>query len=244
MNDTRRVMLLIDADNVSGDVITGRAAHARRVRRHPCGARTAMPKWPSSTRPFKRLGSHSQPVDRREQHRHRARGRRAGRGDSRAPDIAVLVSSDSDFAPLVLRLREKDAASAHRPAGKTGEETTTVYDSSRTAAPGGKGARCAGAGRAQARSARTAYRRARRRRESPPLPDDVLASRRIARVALRRRVKPAAEALRAVQLLAAAPAACCSGSTRLFALSRADPARSVPQAARGEIPGWRCALPC
>jgi uncharacterized LabA/DUF88 family protein len=34
------------------------------------------------------------------------------------PDIAVLVSSDSDFAPLVIRLRERAAASADRPAGQ------------------------------------------------------------------------------------------------------------------------------
>ena len=46
------------------------------------------------------------------------------------PDIVVLVSSDSDFAPLVIRLREKGCrVCGIGQQGKTGEETVAVYDS-------------------------------------------------------------------------------------------------------------------
>ena len=45
------------------------------------------------------------------------------------PDIVVLVSSDSDFAPLVLRLREKGCrVCGIGQEGKTGEETRQPYD--------------------------------------------------------------------------------------------------------------------
>jgi len=45
------------------------------------------------------------------------------------PDVAVLVSSDSDFAPLVIRLREKGChVCGIGQQGKTGEETMAVYD--------------------------------------------------------------------------------------------------------------------
>jgi len=46
------------------------------------------------------------------------------------PDVVVLVSSDSDFAPLVVRLREKGCrVCGIGQQGKTGEETVGVYDS-------------------------------------------------------------------------------------------------------------------
>jgi hypothetical protein len=45
------------------------------------------------------------------------------------PDVVVLVSSDSDFAPLVIRLREKGCrVLGIGQEGKTGEEATQVYD--------------------------------------------------------------------------------------------------------------------
>ena len=45
------------------------------------------------------------------------------------PDVVVLVSSDSDFAPLVIRLREKGCrVCGLGQQGKTGEETVAVYD--------------------------------------------------------------------------------------------------------------------
>jgi hypothetical protein len=45
------------------------------------------------------------------------------------PDVVVLVSSDSDFAPLVIRLREKGCrVCGIGQQGKTGDETVAVYD--------------------------------------------------------------------------------------------------------------------
>jgi len=45
------------------------------------------------------------------------------------PDVVVLVSSDSDFAPLVGRLREKGCrVCGIGQRGKTGDETVAVYD--------------------------------------------------------------------------------------------------------------------
>jgi uncharacterized protein (TIGR00288 family) len=45
------------------------------------------------------------------------------------PEVVVLVSSDSDFAPLVIRLREKGCrVLGIGQEGKTGEEATQVYD--------------------------------------------------------------------------------------------------------------------
>ncbi|MFG6433841.1 NYN domain-containing protein [Roseateles sp. LYH14W] len=48
---------------------------------------------------------------------------------SEKPDVIVLVSSDSDFAPLVLRLREKGAwLRGFGQHGKTGEGVIQIYD--------------------------------------------------------------------------------------------------------------------
>jgi len=45
------------------------------------------------------------------------------------PDVVVLVSSDSDFAPLVIRLREKGCrVCGIGQQGKTGDETIGIYD--------------------------------------------------------------------------------------------------------------------
>ena len=63
-----------------------------------------------------------------------------GRGDPSAalladlvlaerPDVVVIASSDSDFAPLVHRLREKGCVvRGIGQLGKTGDETQDVYD--------------------------------------------------------------------------------------------------------------------
>ena len=48
---------------------------------------------------------------------------------SEKPDVIVLVSSDSDFAPLVLRLREKGAwLRGFGQHGKTGDGVIAIYD--------------------------------------------------------------------------------------------------------------------
>jgi hypothetical protein len=48
---------------------------------------------------------------------------------AQAPDVMVIVASDSDFAPLVIHLRERGCrVEGIGQAGKTGVETPRVYD--------------------------------------------------------------------------------------------------------------------
>jgi uncharacterized protein (TIGR00288 family) len=133
MNNTRRVMLLIDADNVSADVIEQAlqrtmAEHgAIHVRRAYCNAEAAVKHQALfkrlSVRPMVNLSAGKNSTD------------IALAVDAldlviaERPEVVVLVSSDSDFAPLVIRLREKGCrVCGIGQLGKTGEETTSVYD--------------------------------------------------------------------------------------------------------------------
>lgn len=128
-----RVMLLIDADNVSADVIEQAvtlliAEHgALHVRRAYCTAESAV----QNQALFKRL--QIKPMV----------NLAAGKNSTdialavdaidlvlaERPELVVIASSDSDFAPLVGRLREKgcrvEGIGQH---GKTGDETQAVYD--------------------------------------------------------------------------------------------------------------------
>ncbi|MDM0114613.1 NYN domain-containing protein [Variovorax sp. J22R133] len=133
MNNDMRVMLLIDADNVSADVIEqavhkvlGEHGHLH-VRRAYCNAETALKQQSL----FKRLGV--RPMV------NLAAGKNStdialavdamDLAVAERPDVVYLVSSDSDFAPLVIRLREKGCrVCGIGQQGKTGDETTTVYD--------------------------------------------------------------------------------------------------------------------
>lgn len=133
MTPGQRVAMLIDADNVSADVIeqavqrTVAEYGALHVRRAYCNAETAV----KHQALFKRLlvrpmvnlstGKNSTDI--------------ALAVDAidlvvaERPHVIVLVSSDSDFAPLVIRLREKGCrVCGIGQQGKTGEETTGVYD--------------------------------------------------------------------------------------------------------------------
>jgi hypothetical protein len=129
-----RVMLLIDADNVSADVIeqavqrTMEDHGAIHVRRAYCNAEMAASRQALfrrlSIRPMVNLSTGKNSTD------------IALAADAidlviaERPDVAVLVSSDSDFAPLVLRLREKGCrVCGIGQLGKTGEETIGIYDS-------------------------------------------------------------------------------------------------------------------
>ncbi len=128
-----RVMLLIDADNVSLDVIEQAVPWVHQhfggphVRRAYCTAESAVKHQAA----FKRLGI--RPMV------NLAAGKNStdialavdavelcGREQ---PDVVVIASSDSDFAPLVTRLREKGCrVIGIGQEGKTGDETIGVYD--------------------------------------------------------------------------------------------------------------------
>ncbi|MFN7725697.1 MAG: NYN domain-containing protein [Rubrivivax sp.] len=128
-----KVMLLIDADNVSVDVMEQavRLLHQQHgglhVRRAYCTAESAVKHQAT----FKRLGI--KPMV----------NLAAGKNSTdialavdaidlvvaERPDVVVIASSDSDFAPLVMRLREKGCVvRGIGQQGKTGDETQDVYD--------------------------------------------------------------------------------------------------------------------
>ena len=130
---TPKVMLLIDADNVSADVIE-QAVHkvlaehgALHVRRAYCTAEAALKHQALfkrlSVRPMVNLAAGKNSTD------------IALAVDAldlviaERPQVVYLVSSDSDFAPLVIRLREKGCrVCGIGQQGKTGDETVGVYD--------------------------------------------------------------------------------------------------------------------
>jgi uncharacterized protein (TIGR00288 family) len=133
MNEAQRIALLIDADNVSADVIEQAiqrtlAEHgAIHVRRAYCNAETAVKQQALFkrllVRPMVNLSTGKNSTD------------IALAVDAidmviaERPHVVVLVSSDSDFAPLAIRLREKGCrVCGIGQLGKTGEETTAVYD--------------------------------------------------------------------------------------------------------------------
>ncbi len=130
---TERVMLLIDADNVSIDVMEQAVRLLMNqhggvhVRRAYCTAESAV----ANQAVFKRLGI--KPMV------NLATGKNstdiAMAVDAidlvlaERPDVVVIASSDSDFAPLVQRLREKGCVvRGIGQKGKVGDETQDVYD--------------------------------------------------------------------------------------------------------------------
>ena len=128
-----RVMVLIDADNVSADVIEQaidkvQTEHgAVHVRRAYCTADAAVQQLKLfralSIRPIVNVSTGKNSTD------------IALAVDAidlvlaERPDVVVIVSSDSDFAPLVIRLREKGCrVQGIGQEGKTGEASKQVYD--------------------------------------------------------------------------------------------------------------------
>ena len=128
-----RVMLLINADNLSVDVMEQAVRlllnqhGGLHVRRAYCTAESAV----ANQVAFKRLGI--KPMV----------NLAAGKNSTdiamavdaidlvlaERPDVVVIASSDSDFAPLVHRLREKGCVvRGIGQKGKTGDETQDVYD--------------------------------------------------------------------------------------------------------------------
>ncbi len=133
MNPTPRVMLLVDADNVSADVVEQAVARvmdergAIHVRRAYCTAESALKNLQLfkrlSIRPMVNLSTGKNSTD------------IALAVDAidlvvaERPDVVVIVSSDSDFAPLVIRLREKGCrVEGIGQEGKTGDDAKPVYD--------------------------------------------------------------------------------------------------------------------
>lgn len=188
MTAQKRVMLLIDADNVSAGVIEqaiGRvmAEHgAIHVRRAYCTAESAVTHQKlfkaHSIRPIVNLSS----------------GKNANDialavdamdlAVAERPDVAVIVSSDSDFAPLVIRLREKGCrVEGIGQQGKTGDDSKPVYDAfvdllhqkkadATPNAPSAPRKRAASARKAPALAQKTAPKAA-PKPAAPALPDDV-----------------------------------------------------------------------
>ena len=133
MNTQQRVMLLIDADNVSADVIDQAVAqvHAEHgaihVRRAYCTAESALANLKlfkaHSIRPIVNLSTGKNSTD---------ISLAVDAMDlviAERPRVVVIVSSDSDFAPLVIRLREKGCrVEGIGQLGKTGDDSKPVYD--------------------------------------------------------------------------------------------------------------------
>jgi uncharacterized protein (TIGR00288 family) len=133
MNNAPTVMLFIDADNVSASVIEQAIARvladhgAIHVRRAHCTAEAAV----NHQQLFKRLSI--RPIV------NLATGKNStdialavdaiDLVAAERPQVVVIVSSDSDFAPLVIRLREKGCrVLGIGQMGKTGDESRGIYD--------------------------------------------------------------------------------------------------------------------
>ena len=129
----QKVMLLIDADNVSVDVMEQAvhrvlAAHGHLHVRRAYGTPEVALRHQAlfkrlSIRPMVNLAAGKNSTD------IALAVDAMDLAISERPQVIYLVSSDSDFAPLVLRLREKGCrVCGIGQAGKTGEETTVAYD--------------------------------------------------------------------------------------------------------------------
>lgn len=133
MKSTPRVMVLIDADNVSASVLEQALASvverhgAAHVRRAYCTAEAALKHLALfkrlSIRPIVNVSTGKNSTD------IALAVDAIDLAISDHPAVAVIVSSDSDFAPLVIRLREKGCrVEGIGQKGKTGEESKPVYD--------------------------------------------------------------------------------------------------------------------
>ena len=239
----QRIALLIDADNVSADVIDQAVERvlqlhgAIHVRRAYCTTELALANLPlfkrHSIRPIVNLSTGKNSTD------------IALAVDAidmvvtERPDLVVIVSSDSDFAPLVIRLREKGCrVEGIGQLGKTGEDSKGVYDDfidlahhkSRAVAPG----------RAPARKRAAA---------GPVTPEAGSEPRAPRRAAAREPVRPAGDAGRGERsaALASRPAVVerddAGGRPPAQPPARAArPTRSAPRSERPEGPAGRVAV--
>ena len=133
MTAAPKVMLLIDADNVSADVMEQAvqlvlkehgALHVRRAYGTPEVALKHQALFKRlSVRPMVNLAAGKNSTD------IALAVDAIDLAIAERPQIVYLVSSDSDFAPLVIRLREKGCrVCGIGQQGKTGDETVAAYD--------------------------------------------------------------------------------------------------------------------
>ena len=133
MNDDTRVALLIDADNLSGDVIEQAIQHLLKLYGaiHFRRAYSSPQKVIEHTDLFRRYairpmvnvptGKNSTDIA--------LAVDAIGLAICENPDVVVIASSDSDYAPLAQRLREKGCrVLGIGQAGKTGGEAPLAYD--------------------------------------------------------------------------------------------------------------------
>jgi NYN domain len=133
MNDDTRVALLIDADNLSGDVIEQAIEHLLKLHGaiHFRRAYSSPQKVIEHTDLFRRLsirpmvnvptGKNSTDIA--------LAVDAIDLAITERPDVVVIASSDSDYAPLAQRLREKGCrVLGIGQAGKTGGEAPLAYD--------------------------------------------------------------------------------------------------------------------
>ena len=133
MNNTPRVALLIDADNLSGDVIEQAIEHLLKLHGaiHFRRAYSSPQKVIEHTDLFRRLsirpmvnvptGKNSTDIA--------LAVDAIDLAITERPDVVVIASSDSDYAPLAQRLREKGCrVLGIGQAGKTGGEAPLAYD--------------------------------------------------------------------------------------------------------------------
>ena len=182
MKSDPRVMLLVDADNVSADVVEQAFARVQdahgaiHVRRAYCTAESALKNLALfkrlSIRPIVNLSTGKNSTD------------IVLAVDAidlvvaERPDLVVIVSSDSDFAPLVIRLREKGCrVEGIGQQGKTGDDAKPVYDAF-VDLTHGKSRAASSAKSAPEKASRAkvaAPRRSARAPAAPTLPEDVQA---------------------------------------------------------------------
>jgi NYN domain len=171
------VMLLIDADNVSLDVIEQAVPWVRQhyggphVRRAYCTAESAVKHQAAfkrlAIRPMVNLAAGKNSTD------IALAVDAIDLAIAERPQVMVIASSDSDFAPLVARLREKGCrVIGIGQDGKTGSETIEVYDDYEVLAHRKAASARSAAAKAPAKApAKRAPRKAPAKKPVPVVPD-------------------------------------------------------------------------
>lgn len=219
MTATPKVMMLIDADNLSPDVVAQavdavlKEYGAVHLRRAYCTAESAAQNQALFKklliRPVVNLSAGKNATD------------IALAIDAidlviaERPDVVVIASSDSDFAPLVLRLREKGCrVCGIGQQGKTGDDVALAYDRFEVLTHGRRAASARTAAAAAPAASRAPRRRSAAKAPEAEVDDDV--QRILQLVPEFLRGEPVALNLATERLRAAGELAKSAPSTRLF----------------------------